>query len=181
MSPRAAAAPRRRKLAATHARLATGGKDDWCTPQEVLERVRCIAPIGLDPCTTAENPTGARSCFAPDHHGPACRDGLVPGWGDYGLVFVNPPYSQAAAWARKVVAEAAQGVEVVSLVAARPDSRWFFELVWNSAQAVCFWKGRLTFVGASTGAPFPSAFVYHGARPWRFEEAFHDAGRVVRL
>jgi phage N-6-adenine-methyltransferase len=152
-------------------------RDDWQTPEHVLMRVRSIGPIGLDPCTTIDNPVGARTyCDG---------DGLKLHWGHEadgrGLVYCNPPYSQIGAWTDKIVTEAVGGAEIVSLVAARPDSKWFYRLVWDSAQAVCFWKGRLRFVGAPSSAPFPSAVVYHGRRQWAFEAAFHDAGRVVRL
>lgn len=164
-----------RSIAATQSRVATGGSDEWRTPDGVLERVRRIGPIGLDPCTSGENPTGAKSWLTERD------DGLTTGWAGLGLVYVNPPYSTAAAWAVKVASEAERGVEIVSLVAARPDSRWFDRLVWDTAQAVCFWKGRLRFVGAPSSAPFPSALAYHGHRPWDFEAAFADAGKVVRL
>lgn len=142
--------------------------------------------IGLDPCSAPENPTCATSwIWHPD------GDGLLVDWADHltalpadgvsRLVYMNPPYSAAAEWSSKAAGEAARGVEIISLVAARPDSRWFYRLVWDSAQAVCFWKGRLRFVGATSSAPFPSAVVYHGVRPWAFEAAFHDAGKVLRL
>lgn len=159
------------------------GADDWRTPCDVLESVRLVGPIALDPCTTVDNPVGARLWITTED------DGLTMDWlealrGDAagpGLVYVNPPYSKGAAWAEKIVAEAAQGVEVVTLTAARTDTRWFYRLVWDTAQAVCFQRGRLVFDGALHGAPFPSAFVYHGPRPWAFEQAFHGRGRVVRL
>lgn len=168
---------------ATMSRLATGGKDDWCTPVNVLRRVRLLGdgshqPIGLDPCTSNANPTDARTFYTLEDDG-LSRDWLSGSDGD--LIFVNPPYSKAKAWAEKIVAEAERGVEVASLVAARPDAKWFCRLVWESADAVCFWKGRLRFEGAPSSAPFPSAVVYHGSRPWRFEAAFHDAGAVLRL
>lgn len=160
-------------------RLAVGARDDWQTPAVVLERVRRIGPIGLDPCTAGDNPTDARKIFC------LVDDGLVRPWATQpwldGLVYVNPPYSQMASWAEKIATEAGAGPEIVSLVGARIDARWFYRLAWDTARAVCFWKGRLRFVGAASSAPFPSAIVYHGPRPFRFEEAFHDAGHVVRL
>jgi len=175
-----AVAPAKPRLRATHARKATGGSDTWRTPEAVLERVRRIAPIDLDPCTSKANPVLAR------HWLTEREDGLVGSWASAvrpgSLVYVNPPYSSAAAWATKVAEEARENaLEIVSLVAARPDSRWFYRLVWDTAQAVCFWRGRLRFVGATSSAPFPSAVVYHGERLWAFEAAFHDAGRVLRL
>lgn len=165
------------------ARRAGASRDDWRTPPDVLRTVRSIAPIALDPCTTLENPVDARQwCWLPNY------SGLETDWlglmnsnpAGPGLVYVNPPYSQAAAWASKVVIEA-KGVEIVTLTAARTDTRWFYELVWDSADCVCFQRGRLRFEGAPHPAPFPSAFVYHGPRPWAFEAAFHGRGKVVRL
>jgi site-specific DNA-methyltransferase (adenine-specific) len=160
-------------------RFAIGGSDCWQTPPDLLERVRRIGPIGHDPCSSDANPVGACCWTAPP------GDGLATNWrstcGATELTYVNPPYSQAAAWAAKVAEEAALGCEIVTLCAARPDTRWFARLVWDTAQAVCFIKGRLRFVGAPAPAPFPSAVTYHGPRPWRFEEAFADAGKVIRL
>lgn len=155
-----------------------GSRDDWCTPECVLERVRAVGTIALDPCTSSLNPAGATYALTADD------DGLQAKWllegGGTGLVYVNPPYSQMKAWAAKIAEESAR-CEIVSLIAARPDSRWFDELVWQTAGAVCFWKGRLRFVGAEHSAPFPSAVVYHGPRVRRFERAFADVGRVIRL
>lgn len=74
-----------------HASAKTGGNDNWCTPEVVLERVRRIAPIGLDPCTTVDNPVGAWRYYTP------FEDGLASPWDGFGLVFVNPPYSQMKA------------------------------------------------------------------------------------
>lgn len=163
----------------TSARTATGS-DLWCTPPEVLERVRRIGPIGLDPCTSDDNPTGARVWYTPQRSAFNEEDPdqlLSPGE----LVYANPPYSEMSQWAGLLLHYARTcGSEVIALVAARPDSRWFHTVAWT-AQAVCFWKGRLRFVGAPSSAPFPSAVVYHGARPWAFEAAFHDAGKVIRL
>jgi site-specific DNA-methyltransferase (adenine-specific) len=157
-------------------------RDDWQTPPKVLERVRMVGPIVLDPCTSEDNPVGAS--FALTER----QDGLAVDWADVldddiysGLVFANFPYSRAKLWAAKIVEESTCGLEIVTLCAARPDSRWFFNLVWDSAQAVCFYRGRLRFVGAPSSAPFPSALVYHGPCPWAFEAAFADAGKVIRL
>lgn len=165
------------KPAAVYHRSASSSStssDEWCTPESVLERVRQVGDIMLDPCTSKENPVGAESIFTIDD------DGLAATWEFGGLVFVNPPYSQAKLWAAKI-AEEAIACEIVSLVAARPDTAWFRELCWDSADAVCFWRGRITFVGAPNPAPFPSCLTYHGPRVRRFERAFADAGKVIRL
>lgn len=162
-------------------RLAVGSRDDWGTPELVLERVRRVGPIALDPCTSLDNPVDAENWFTLAALNPEVKDGLALSWQGFGLAYVNPPYSAMAAWADKVAGEAGAGCEVVTLVAARPDSRWFYRLAWDTARAVCFWKGRLRFVGAPSSAPFPSAIVFHGRRAAEFEVAFQDAGKVVRL
>lgn len=184
--PRADGQPMPRKLAATHARRATGGSDTWQTPADVIRRVQRVGWIELDPCSAKENPTSAVSfVWHPDGDGLAFSwvDHLtaLPAGGKAGVVYVNAPYSQMAAWAAKVAHEAGEGCQIVSLVAARPDTRWWRRMVWDTASAVCFWSGRLTFVGAPSVAPFPSAVVLHGDRGAEFELAFRDAGRVVRL
>jgi hypothetical protein len=44
---------------------------------------------------------------------------------------------------------------------------------------MCFIRGRLRFVGADNGAPFPSALVYVGPQRFRFGEHFESIGKVV--
>lgn len=151
------------------------GDDTWRTPPEVLDRVRRLGPIGLDPCTAPDNPVGAPVFFT------ELDDGLARSWAGFGLVFCNPPYSQLrAAWGLKIAREGLRA-EIVSLVPARTETEWFREACWSSASAVCFWYGRLTFVGGEASAPFPSALPYHGPRPEAFARAFEDDGRVVML
>lgn len=146
-------------------------KHDWCTPEPVLERVRRLAPIGLDPCTTIDNPCKASDVYL--------VSGLDLPWTDYGLVYVNPPYGrELPKWAEKAVSEAANGVEIIMLVPSRTDTRWW-GYTYDACQSVAFWKGRLTFVGAPSAAPFPSSLFYFGTNRRRFGQAFRDVARVV--
>lgn len=180
--------------------LMTSAKSDWCTPAEVLDRVRRVAPIALDPCTTRDNPTGAAVICV--EHGPmpgdaenVFVDGLNPmlSWEAWshesdmprcpavtGLVYVNPPYGRSiGAWTSRCLLEARDGAEVIALLPARTDTRWWRDCTPpHEAQAVCFWRGRLRFVGAPASAPFPSALVYWGARKFRFADVFADTGAI---
>lgn len=158
------------------AALFSSERPDWQTPDVVLERVRKVAPIALDPCTVQSNPVGAARWLTVE----SALDGLTASWtelADGGLVYHNPPYGRALSrWAAKVDVEACDGAEIITLVPARTDTKWFHTLVEN-ARVVCFWKGRIKFRGATAGAPFPSAAVYHGERgSGRFYGAFRDAG-----
>lgn len=158
------------------ARTGEKSQDNWRTPENVLERVRACfdGVIGCDPCTDADNPTGAEMW---------CNeviDGLTHTWGP-GTVYVNCPYSQIRPWLEKCGNRyAVDGNEIIALIPARTDTRAWHEAM-ATAKAFCLWRGRLTFVGAPAPAPFPSALLYWGERPWTFEAAFSDAGKVVRL
>jgi hypothetical protein len=72
---------------------------------------------------------------------------------------MNPPYGRAiGTWVRKAREEALKGVKVVSLLPARTDTAWWHDDVMR-AQEIRLLRGRLTFVGAPSPAPFPSAVV----------------------
>lgn len=144
---------------------------DWRTPEPVLERVRQLGPIGLDPCTDADNPCGAGVYYT--------RRGLDLPWAGHGLVYVNPPYGRAVGhWLVKCAAEAREGVEIVALVPSRTDTSWW-HAAYATCQSVAFWRGRLTFVGAPSPAPFPSCLIYWGPRSYYFACAFSDRARTV--
>lgn len=149
---------------------------DWQTPRKVLDLVRLVGRIGLDPCTTDDNPVGADDWIAPP------SDGLLQEWpSDDGagafLTYVNPPYGRSlGAWMAKCNEESANGAEIIALVPARTDTRWWEHV--TQADAICFWRGRLTFEGAPNAAPFPSALVYWGERRKRFVQVFGAKGWI---
>ena len=161
----------------------SSAKHDWRTPAVVLDRVRQIGPIGLDPCGAEGSLVGARITLSLEDG----NDGLSADWvqliggleADPRLIFVNSPYgSEVGRWVAKAVREARAGAEIVLLLPARTDARWWQNHV-RAAAAVCFWAGRLKFVGAPSSAPFPSALWYFGSRVAAFREAFADAGWIV--
>lgn len=152
-------------------------KQDWQTPDDVLDVVRQVGPIGLDPCTVAENPTGAVCYYTPT------ADGLAQGWWPFRtggwIVYVNPPYGrECAAWVHKAIEEAERGTPIVMLVAARPDSRWGQALL-RSANALCWWRGRIRFRGAPNAAPFPSLFACWNCTG-AFVRAFEPHGVITQ-
>lgn len=144
----------------------------WRTPVEVLELLHVMWEGGaeLDPCASSDaaHHFAKRNLTVDD-------DGLEEEW--RGTTFVNPPFSDLADWAAKCASS--PHAEVVLLLPARTDTRYWHEHV-RKADAICFWRGRLTFVGAPSVAPFPVAFAYFGHRPWLFHAAFSPRGMVVR-
>jgi phage N-6-adenine-methyltransferase len=165
------------------ARTGENEQDCWQTPEEVLELVREVAPINLDPCTTRDNPTRAQLIWTDNKF----DDALNNWWPGEGLVYINPPYSQMAAWAKKLAYEVKRSGmrrEYIALLPARTDTRWWHELVEARPARVCFWKGRLKFNRPDgtpgQSAPFPSALLYYGADDQKFAQVFGPKGWVVR-
>jgi hypothetical protein len=161
--------------------IATAARTDWCTPERVLEVVRAFFKdqIDLDPCSNAKSTVKARrECRGRGRKG---GDGLALVWS--GHVYANPPFGKGidrwvsrAAWYACEVPTA----EVIMLLPAAVDTRWWQMTIRMTASAVCFWRGRIRFAGAKAAAPMPCAFVYWGPRARRFHSHFSGYGWVVR-
>jgi hypothetical protein len=159
--------------------------DERYTPGHVLRIVREFSPsIGLDPCSTVDNPTSALRYFTVD-------DGdlsLSCEWRtNEGVCFVNPPYSrgQLAKWASKCFTEWGHWrTEIIALVPADPSTSWS-RLLLATAHAVAFWNRRIAFIKPDgtydAGAKQPSAFYYFGERQGRFKRVFEPHATVLVL
>lgn len=155
--------------------------DERYTPQSVLNLVREFDVIGLDPCTTEDNPVRATRWFTKEY------DGLTHAWAtphasERGVVFVNPPYSRGELlrWSFKITTEWAQNdVESIVLVPSDTSTK-SFQLLLELCSAVAFWKKRIVFRGTD-GAKFANAFFYFGDRQGRFKRLFSPYASVVVL
>lgn len=164
--------------------LFSSERDDWNTPEEILTLVRELGPIGLDPCSNGSSIVSAALAYDKE------ANGLSRTWAGNGLVFVNPPYGRATKgapgitpWISKCRDEATHGAEIVALVPARTDTKWFQEYGFTASR-VLFYRGRVRFTisGSATavGAPFPSAILYWGPNGPRFSMIFSSRGRILR-
>jgi hypothetical protein len=169
--------------------------DSWCTPAPVLDRVRRIDRIGLDPFSNAQSIVGAQREFRLDRG----EDALRLDWRGHGLCYVNPPFGdEIGDCMRRVAYFAELGVEIVALVPHRTDTAWYRESV-RTVRAKCEWCGRMNFlrgqadrsqmplfeapaplppVAGETSAPFPTVLLYYGRRRARFARAFEGAGEI---
>lgn len=154
-------------------------RTDWCTPSEVLNPLREFAPIDLDPCSNANSIVGAEQSIS------LPGDGLADDWicGPRSIVYCNPPYGrQIGPWIQKCALVGSGNGNVVALIPASTDTRWWHNHVAHAA-AICFWRGRLKFVGAEAGAKFPSALVLWTWREVsmaaRFRQIFSAHGHVM--
>ena len=155
--------------------LMSSDRMDWGTPVELFEQLDAIFGFTLDVCASREN------AKAPIYITEK-QDGLATSWVDIFqpvVAWMNPPYGRALpAWIEKAHQEAQEGATVVALVPSRTDTRWF-QTMWK-AEALIFIQGRITFQGATAGAPFPSVIAVFGRGLSRREVAkLEQLGRVV--
>jgi site-specific DNA-methyltransferase (adenine-specific) len=133
--------------------LPPGGKtqtDVWATPRAFFDELNREFRFTVDVCASASNAKCAR-------YYDEAQDGLAQDW-SFEVAFMNPPYSDCAAWMRKAQSAAARdGATVVCLVPVRTDTAWWHDFAMKGE--VRFVRGRLKFGTAKTNAPFPSAVV----------------------
>ena len=139
------------------AALLSSDSDEWDTPQWLYDALHKEFGFTLDPCATDEN----SKC---DNWYTMIENGLLRNWGT-DSVFMNPPYSNIAAWIRKAYGSAQEGATVVCLIPARTDTRWWHEYCMKSE--IRFLRGRLKFGEAENSAPFPSAVVIFRPKEFR--------------
>ena len=139
-------------------------KNDWETPGVVFDPLNKEFNFVLDVCASKEN----TKCELFLTEG---TNALTVDWAQYlknigkpdGFVWCNPPYNDMNSWAKKVREEAEKGVNIVTLTAARTNTKWFKEfylsdtpLVYVPVCQLRFLQPKITFVGAKNNAPFPS-------------------------
>ena len=134
--------------------LTSSVKQDWATPQYIVDIIRDEYNLDFDAAARADNSK------LPVYISPE-RNTLVAHWPDYGTrAWLNPPYGRdTGKFLDAAVRAIDAGIEVViALVAARVDTRWFHRAL-ETADEVHFPLGRIPFIDANKGAPFPSAFI----------------------
>lgn len=132
---------------------ATGGKDEWLTPPDLIEQ---LGPFDLDPCAPITRPWDTAK-----RHYTIADDGLSKPW--EGFVWCNPPYARADRW----LARMANHANGIALLFARTETLLWHNYVWPHATAVLFFAGRLHFhhvngERAKANAGAPSALIAYG-------------------
>ena len=130
-----------------------GNKDEWLTPPEIL---KALGEFDLDPCSPVKRPWSTAK-----KHFTIQDNGLLKRW--EGRVWCNPPYGpETGKWLGKL----SNHGNGIALVFARTETKMFHQWVWQKANAVFFFKGRLSFChvdgtpgGVATG---PSVLVAYG-------------------
>lgn len=158
--------------------MCSSATQGWRTPPEVLDAVRRMGPIGLDPATSEDNPVGARFHLHDRGLSSWPLELLNPGE----IVWLNPPFGRGLPqWTRHAISHAYAGTDILILTPARVGTAWYRELKLVCS-AYCEWSGRIKFLDAgghrSAPAPFPVVIWYLGADRWRFKVALLPHGDV---
>lgn len=138
-----------------HSLPVQGATDEWYTPPGLF--MALDMRFDLDPCS----PAGGLPWVPVRHVISLPDDGLSAPW--QGRVCLNPPYGTATGTWLDRLADHGDGI---ALVFARTETEWWHRTILE-ASAVCFIRGRLTFVRSDgTPGPFnsgaPSALIAYG-------------------
>jgi phage N-6-adenine-methyltransferase len=138
--------------------LFSSNSSEWETPDDFFQEWNKRYKLNLDVCASKKNHKLKRYFTKKD-------DALKRPW--KGRCWMNPPYGRnvTGLWVQKAYDEVfvhRNAEVVVCLLPSRTDTRWFHDLVWKKA-GVTFVRGRLKFVGAENGAPFPSLVAVFGS------------------
>jgi phage N-6-adenine-methyltransferase len=142
-------------MSKVNAGMMSNNSDVWGTPQNLFDKLDKEFSFTIDVCASSHNAKCA-------NYFDEKTNGLAQKW--TGSCYMNPPYSNNAAWLKKAYEEVESGNadSIVVLIPARPDTKYFHDYCMK-ADEIRFIKGRLKFTdekGNERGtAPFPSMLV----------------------
>lgn len=130
----------------------TENKEEWFTPRYITES---LGEFYLDPCDSYD------SGLLPIAKYRYCSTGLERHWD--GRIWCNPPYGNKTFEWIKRLAEHGNGI---ALIFVRTETKGFHSEIWQKADAIFFFEGRLKFYhkdGSQGGtANAPSCLVAYG-------------------
>lgn len=131
----------------------TKNNDEWLTPPEII---KSLGDFDLDPCSPEKRPWDTAK-----RHYCKKRNGLRLPW--FGRVWCNPPYGKSTfKWIKKLHHHG----NGTALIFARTETIGFHSEIWEKADAIFFFKGRLKFHyidgSVKNTANAPSCLVAYG-------------------
>lgn len=149
----------------------TANNDQWLTPPWIIET---LGLFDLDPCAPVNRPWDTAK-----EHFTKFDDGLSKPW--HGRIWLNPPYGRETF---KWIAKLAEHRNGIALIFARTETRGFHNYVWNKADSIFFFRGRLSFykvTGEKGGAAnAPSCLVsYSPMNTDIIRKTMLDKGRLL--
>lgn len=118
----------------------------WGTPRDIFDPLHAMFKFTIDVAASPANALLPRFYTAE-------INGLAQSWAGE-RVWCNPPYGRGMdKWIEKLASGEAE--LAVGFIPARTDTKWFHRFVLHRAE-IWYRQGRVKFVGADAGAPFPS-------------------------
>jgi phage N-6-adenine-methyltransferase len=123
-------------------------RQDYATDRSFIDAVQArFGELSFDLAAIADNTVVPGAYFDEQ------RNSLSQSWHLIsGVLWLNPPFSNIAPWARKCALEARQGARILFLTPASVGSDWFEKHVHRHAFVLAL-TSRLRFVGAKD--PYP--------------------------
>ena len=145
--------------------------DTWITPRTL---VSSLGVFDLDPCAHTDMPF---------HHASKeytiTDNGLIQDW--VGRVWLNPPYSKAKQFMEKLSAHG----NGIAFIYTRVETSMFFDFVWNKADAVFFFKGRIKCIRENgetcSSPPASNCLVAYGKDNVVAIEKSGLVGKLIKL
>ena len=152
----------------------TENEEEWLTPPHII---KTLGEFDLDPC---HQPVSRRVWDTAKKHYSVEDNGLIQKW--EGRVWCNPPYGrQTFDWLKKLAGHG----NGIALIFSRTETRGFHSEIWDRADAVFFFKGRLKFYksnGTEGGtANAPSCLVAYGLNNVKALEDSGLSGKLIKL
>ena len=156
--------------------------DEYNTPRWLWEpglRVFGIEEYDLDPATNETAIVPAYQRLTQAENGLACSWRLSHRQPT--RLWLNPPFSQNAAFAKKLIQEwKAGGIEAIVLNKHDHRVGWWWQLE-EAAVGLCLVRGYVQFAGQRAGYRFPVSVFFFGADYSIFEREYECLGRCFRL
>ncbi len=152
------------------------GKVDWYTPKYIIEGLG--NNFDTDPCAAPIEKRlfdiGRQNNWTIDD------DGYSKEWS--GFCFVNPPYGdETEKWLKK----SSEHNNCLVLIFARTETKMFHEHIWGKADAIFFFKGRISFIDSekqtSGPAGAPSCLVAYGEKAVQHLKNCNLKGKFISL
>lgn len=157
-----------------------GKKDDWQTPDRVLDPIQRTDPIDMDPCAGPNTDIGKINLTEED-------DGFTTPW--EGVVFMNPEFSRKAKWIKRAIDQYENNRTVDRVYILVPDStdvkEWWHGMIVPNCSWTVFFEGRVKYIDPAKGEqvgnpPGGSCLSVLGDPPDATLRALSEVGDVVK-
>ena len=158
-----------------------GSYQHWNTPGWLLDLVREVSPIKLDPCSNQWSTVDAGYEILEVENG---LNEKRYHWGQLaqgGLIYLNPPYNDPSPWVERALFVAQQGAEIMLCLPTSHSTDWWRSLA-RGCEGLCLMKRRVNFLreGKENGSSrHETTIFYLGKQAKKFHRIFLPQGLVM--